>query len=456
MTHLPRALLWILLLAVLLRVGAALYLGDTTPPRKDESAYALLAARLATGYGYSFADGYYPFTQPGAPTAHWSFLYTGFVAAIYALAGEHPLTVRLVQAVLTGLLMPWLTWRLFRRAFVGSAGRWSRTLPARGVTGDQAALIAAFLAAIYAYFVLYGAMVQTEGLFLLGVLWALERTLTLHDALTAPRDAGAEGRPGAPHGRPGWMGAAVTLGVSIGVATLLRQSFLPMVAVLFGWLLVMNVRLGRRQQVQTMGALAVAGLLLALLIAPFTVRNYLVYGEFLLLNSNAGYAMYSAQHPMHGINFAVYDAAPIPDDLEPAPATEAQWDRALMARGIQFVVEAPGRFLLLSASRALIYFEFWPKPTSPLLFNVGRIASFALFLPFMLYGAWCVWRNAGEASSRRAGLLLLFAACYSLLHIFTWAMSRYRLPVDAVMLLFAAVALTTVGNRLRHGRTLHQ
>ena len=36
-------------------------------------------------------------------------------------------------------------------------------------------LIAALLAAIYAYFVLYGAMTQTEGLFLLAVVWSLER-----------------------------------------------------------------------------------------------------------------------------------------------------------------------------------------------------------------------------------------------------------------------------------------
>jgi hypothetical protein len=32
-------------------------------------------------------------------------------------------------------------------------------------------------------------------------------------------------------------------------------------------------------------------------------------------------------------------------------------------------------------------------------------------------------------------------AFYSLLHILTWAMPRYRLPVDAVALPFAALAL---------------
>jgi hypothetical protein len=42
-------------------------------------------------------------------------------------------------------------------------------------------------------------------------------------------------------------------------------------------------------------------------------------------------------------------------------------------------------------------------------------------------------------------LALVFVVFYSLLHIFTWAMTRYRLPVDAVLLPFAALGLLTAG-----------
>jgi len=38
-------------------------------------------------------------------------------------------------------------------------------------------------------------------------------------------------------------------------------------------------------------------------------------------------------------------------------------------------------------------------------------------------------------------LCVLFSLAYSILHIFTWAMPRYRLPVDAVLMSFAALAL---------------
>lgn len=39
------------------------------------------------------------------------------------------------------------------------------------------------------------------------------------------------------------------------------------------------------------------------------------------------------------------------------------------------------------------------------------------------------------------GLLYLFIAFYTLLHVLTWAMVRYRLPVDAVLLPFAALGI---------------
>ena len=69
-------LLAILLLAVLLRAGVALYLGDTVPAGKDEQSYSELAARLATGHGYSFDRPWYPFApamfrNPEVESAVW-------------------------------------------------------------------------------------------------------------------------------------------------------------------------------------------------------------------------------------------------------------------------------------------------------------------------------------------------------------------------------------------------
>jgi hypothetical protein len=408
-----RVLLAILGLSVVLRVGVAVYYGDWVPAGQDDNSYHTLGAQLARGQGYQFPRAWYPFTPADTPTAHWSFLYPAFVAGVYAVAGVRPLVARLMGAVLSGLLLPWLVYRLGRRLFPGREGL---------------ALLAAGCAAVYGYFVLYGARLMTESFYISALLWSMERALALAE------------RP-AP-------GRGAVLGLSLGLATLLRQSILPWAVVLFGWLLWAGWRAGQGRRMAAGLALAAAVMLAC--VAPFTVRNYLVYDGFLLLNSNAGYAMYSAQHPMHGTSFQEFTPAPLPEDLRGAGLNEAQWDRALMRRGIGFVLAEPGRYLLLSLSRVRDYFEFWPTADTTLLHNVGRVGSFGVFLPFMLGGIWLALRRNGPGRTRAGwaafsttpvALALLFMATYSLLHILTWAMPRYRLPVDAVALPFAALAL---------------
>ena len=450
-----KILLAILILSVLLRLGVALYLGDSTPPGKDETSYSILAARLAGGHGYSFPTTWYPgFALADTPTAHWSFLYTAFVAAIYALFGIHPLAVRLLQALLTGLLLPWTTYRLAQRMLL-SPEKLAIRNPKSEIRNPQSQipLLSAFLAAIYAYFILFDAMVQTEAFFIIAVLWSLERSLALQQLYRRP--AGRPS-PSPPLVRAnGWSPLLpFTLGLSLGLATLLRQSILPWIVILFLYLLWFAHRNGKLRPAFI--SLFIAGIILLAFILPFTVRNYIVYGDFLLLNSNAGYAMYSAQHPLHGTSFQAYAAAPLPTDLNPMPQNEAQWDRALMKRGIQFVLADPVRYLRLSLSRVADYFEFWPKADSSLLFNLGRLLSFTLFLPFMLYGLWLSFRNPhSPIRSSQFAILYLFLGFYSLLHILTWAMPRYRLPVDAVLLIFAALALTHLWQRFPYKHPLN-
>ncbi len=132
----------------------------------------------------------------------------------------------------------------------------------------------------------------------------------------------------------------------------------------------------------------------------------------------------------------------------------------------------PGRYLLLCLSRVRDYIEFWPTSDSSTLFNLGRVFSIGVFLPFMLYGMWLAVANGRRkkeegrsnlqpSTARPAGanlqpifhlsssfFLLMFIAFYSILHIATWAMSRYRLPVDAVALIFAALAIYDLAARI--------
>jgi hypothetical protein len=443
-----RWLIAIVALSILLRAGAAFYLGDIVdvpPLLTDQRAYHRLAVRLVQGHGFSFAEGSYPFIPPETPTAHWSFLESLFVAAVYRVFGIHPLAARLAHAVLGGILLPWMVYRLTRRLFPPSRAKDSLRpdqtgrLP-KGLGDEVLPLLSALLAAVYFYFVLYAATIMTETFYIVALLWSLERAIDLTGFRKPVRSL---------------VGSAAALGLGLGIATLLRQSILPWAAVLFAWLLWTGIRAPRRSNCGMLASLGVAGFVVLACILPFTIRNYSVYGRFLLLNSNAGYAMYSAQHPMHGTSFREFDAAPPPQDLQ--GDNEAEWDRDLMRRGVGFVIAEPGRYLLLSLSRVRDYFEFWPTRDTTLLHNIGRVGSFGLFLPFMLYGIWLAVRKAragpppqawADLAASPLGLALLFLAFYSLLHIFTWAMPRYRLPVDAVALPFAALGLVDLVGRV--------
>jgi hypothetical protein len=87
---------------------------------------------------------------------------------------------------------------------------------------------------------------------------------------------------------------------------------------------------------------------------------------------------------------------------------------------------------------------FWPAAETSTVNNLGRVLSFGLFLPVMIFG---LWLSAHEW--RRYWFLYVFLIFYSVLHLLTWAMIRYRLPVDAVLLLFAALGLADLVQRLR-------
>lgn len=415
-------------------MAVALYLGDVidAPPLlTDQRSYDALGARLITGYGFSFDRGWYPFTQPDQPTAHWSFLYSFFIAAVYAVFGPHPLAARLAQAVIGGALLPLMVY-LFTRRFYRAAplNPAAAKLAAPGVSAERLALISAGLAAIYFYFVLYAATLMTETFYISGLLWLLSNAIALAEQPTVKR--------------------GLLLGVSLSVTTLLRQSILPWAAALIVWLLWIGWQRGTLGRALRSSVAALAVLVIS--IAPFTLRNYAAFGQFLLLNSNAGYAMFSAQHPMHGWTFRPFDAAPVPPEL--VGLNEAQLDKELMQRGIGFVLAEPGRYLALSLSRIPIYFEFWPTADTSLINNIGRVGSIGLLLPFMLIGGWLAFRSGGPRAiggwrafaSSPLALISLFMLVYSALHIFTWAMPRYRLPVDAVALPLAALALARALN----------
>jgi 4-amino-4-deoxy-L-arabinose transferase-like glycosyltransferase len=413
--------------SILLRGVMALYLGNLVvelPGTFDQVSYDMLAQRVLSGYGFTVAQLWWPITPAGEPTAHWSFLYTLFLAAVYTVAGYAPLMARLIQAVLAGFLLPWFTYRLGKRAF-----------------GDTVGLVAAALSAVYIYFIYYAATLMTEPLYIITILWTLDLAMQLGQ--TDEPDSFEK----SPQSKWTWF----WLGLALALTVLFRQVFLLFIPVLFVWLLWRSYRYRQRAVLSMLGRLIGASLVVVLMILPWTIRNYRAFNTFVLLNTNAGFAFFWGNHPIHGYNFIPILPADGPSYEELIPAdlrhlNEAELDRALLKLSLTEIAENPTRYVILSFSRIQEYVKFWPSSDSGFISNISRVFSFGLMLPFMIYGLIMGFRRS---LSSEALILYLFMVVYAGIHLLTWTLIRYRLPIDAVLLVFAGLALVDLQARLR-------
>lgn len=421
----PHALLIIvLIISVLPRLLVAVVMGNRVeelPGISDQVSYHNLTLRILGGNGFTFGEFWWPATRAGEQTAHWSYFYVFYLTALYSLFGPYPVVARILQVVIVGILQPLLVYKIGEK-----------------YAGKSIGLVAAFITAIYFYFVYYSAALMTEPFYITAILGTLYLAMLVTDP---KKDVHLSQRV--------WLSAAI--GVTLGGAILLRQLFLlisPFILFWIGW------RVFRQKRSRPLIEIALPLLIIAAMIIPFTIFNYQRFGQFVLLNTNAGFAFFWGNHPIYGTQFipilppemgTYFDL--IPKDL--LPLSEPALDQALMKLAVQFILDDPLRYVLLSLSRIPAYFQFWPSADSSTFSNISRVGSFGIFWPFMLYG---FIRTLIGGDSRRLSsftwLVFLFVFTYTGMHLLTWALIRYRLPVDAIMILFAAIGLVDLYARV--------
>jgi 4-amino-4-deoxy-L-arabinose transferase-like glycosyltransferase len=407
--------------SVLLRVVIAFFMGNAVvelPGIFDQVSYHNLAIRVLGGHGFTFGELWWPITRAGEPTAHWSFPYTLYLVGTYALFGVYPVVARILQAIIVGILHPYITYRIGEKTF-----------------GKTIGLIAAAVVSIYIYYIYYGAALMTEPFYITSILFSLFFAMQLADNRDKKQD----------------IKFGLALGISLGLTVILRQVFLLFIPFLFLWMWIARFKLTRKLPIVST---VLSFTLIALFILPITLFNYSRFHRFVLVNTNSGYAFFWGNNPIYGTKFIPILSTPeyqamIPEEVR--HLDEAALDSELLGRGIQFVVHDPKRYVLLSLSRIPPYFMFWYSPESSTLSNISRIGSFGIFLPFMLYGLFLGIKKTSsfwELLTSPQGLLILFALVYSGAHILTWTLIRYRLPVDAVLIPFAGLALYDIAQRL--------
>jgi len=415
----------IIIAAIVLRLLSALFQGNTVtvlPGINDQVSYDSLARRVVEGYGFSFSENHWPMTRAGEPTAHWSFLYTLYLALLYALFTPQPIIARLLQAILVGGLQTYIIYLIGEKIF-----------------SKQVGLIAAAITAFYIYFIYYTGSLMTEPFYITAILYSLFISMRISESTNRKQE----------------IKLGIALGIGLACTLLLRQVFFLFIPFLFLWIWIARFKRGLSLPfVSTVISLG----LVVLCILPFSLYNQARFGRFVLLNTNSGYAFFWGNHPIYGIKFIPILPSETYRDLihqEVRDLDEAALDQELLRRGIQFVIDDPKRYILLSISRIPAYFMFWPSADSGLISNVSRVASFGIALPFMIYGLVLSVRKTDSKEGNRwinlilspVGVLLMFVTIYSAIHLLTWALIRYRLPVDAVLILFAALAISDLAQR---------
>jgi len=396
-------------LALTIRIGAILYLGDFRPPWALD--WEIIAQTLVEkGYfGLDPISLYGP--NPRGVTSFIPPIYPGFLALMTILFGPWAwLATRIFQAVVSTLaviLVYSLGQVMFRR--------------------DDIALLGALLAAVFPP--LIGGVAEINAVSF-EVLFLELFVLLILDAMH----------------RSSWWRWGVA-GVVLGIAALTRPTILALLP-----LLPMCLWVNRRQSfltdvIQPMLVVVISALAI---ISPWTLRNYHVHGEFIAISSNGGINFWIGNNEKATGEF-VYPTSMDPDLMKASEQlSEGARDRFFYGQGFSFIRNNPKRFVHLLGVK-LAYF-LWHRPSiggsyeNQETVGLGRLAytvGNGVLLPLWMLGIILTIREWRRLSMFYAAILSVLGV-----NMLYFAGTRYRTPAAPYQILFASCGLVMIA---RHG-----
>jgi hypothetical protein len=383
-SRLPRRLALLTAAALAVRVSFLL-LEPATHPVGDERTWTDWARILA-----SPRVGFSPFRNR---EVFYPPVYSYFLSLFLGLTGSFE-PAKWAQTVVGALAVP-AVGRLGARVFSPRVGMW-----------------AAAVTAFYPELVWFSVHFWSETVFVTLLWWAVERLVT----------ADEDGR----------TGPALAAGLLWGLAVLTRETvfyFLPVAAV---WLAFRSGGPGRRR--------AAAFLLTAVLVvAPWTYRNWRVFGAFVPVSTSGGQNLFQGN-----------TSIPRDETYEMVKAVQGRIEQYHYALGMGLLaIRDRQPWWILEKLRDEMPL-FWEAdslvlvhikrgaygPVSPPVAVAVAVVVLAPYLALLLLLAIGLTRMK---MSRPVVLLLVFVAYYNLLHVVTHGFARYRLPVMPAVFLVAGL-----------------
>ncbi len=359
------------------------------PLNIDSIEHHLIAHNLVGGQGYSIY---------GLPTANRAPFLTYLMALIYFILGEHFVLVRLVIIVMS-LLLVWAIYQLSIMIFTHKVGLW-----------------AAFLAAIYPHFIFYSARIYTEIPF---TLWSILAVIFLIKYFQTQR-----------------FFPLILSGIFFALAVLTRP------VGLFLFIFIIFLILFRQPRWDNVKHVVVLAMAMIILILPWTIRNYVVFGKFIPVTTQGSLVLwvsnnhYIAHHPYYKGQNALYQRLPGASNL----ITSDETKRAEYAFRYfkDFVITYPADIPRLMWNKT---YGFWSSTffTGSSKRWIYEYSYLSIFI-FSVLGMLLTIRFANKA------IIFLWLILFShfIPALIFWAGARMRLPAEPALIIFSALTLDQI------------
>jgi hypothetical protein len=238
-------------------------------------------------------------------------------------------------------------------------------------------------------------------------------------------------------------------GLIIGIGALSDPVIMTFIPILAAWLLWRSQNsLGR-----SVRQLTVIGFTVIALLAPWTLRNYHLFNQFVPIMSTFGVNLWQGNYSQEinqwtaGLDFEYklrdfYSEEELSYLLE---LNEVERDKALQNRAFEFIRSNPKTFAKYTLQRVYMFWRITISKSGTLIDKV----LFAL-IPFALFGIINSWRRRREAM-----LLLLLFISYPVVYYVTHTdFNRFRFPIEGIMLVFDAIAVCGIIGLAKHKRLL--
>ena len=253
-------------------------------------------------------------------------------------------------------------------------------------------------------------------------------------------------------------GVWLLMGFVLACFGLVRENALILIPVVGIWL-VCHFRKSGWQRITIQGLFLFIGL--AIVFSPVTLRNYVVGGEFVLTTSQLGSNFYIGNsknadgfyRPLiwnhSDWKFERTDAQTLAEKDLGRKLTPNEVSNYWLEKTLAQIRQDPARWLRLMGRKWLLTWNaleisdsesiYVHYHYSRLLNILGTIFNFGILCPLAIVGVFLTWRDRKQLWGLY-GVWLCFAASVALFFVF----DRYRHPMSAVMLLFAAGGLTMI------------